>query len=204
MTGKKSVKYHGVTMPLWIFQCPAFSINTRVLLAYIKFMDKNHFSFPSANKVCVLIGLVGEDGTPTDKNIKAVRQARQQLIKKGVLTHVRSANTWGESRHRWRVNGGAVTDSCLAMMNAMSPNSITYVQRWAPEPKEGGVPTPSRATPPTSPGLPPSKKDEITQATETPRELPNIARDEDGAPLMDMDHLMRASDFNPWDLNLGD
>lgn len=194
MTEQKKRIWNGVTMPLWIFQCPFFSINTRVLLAYIKFMDRNHFSFPSANRVCVLLGLVDEEGVPTEKNIKSVRQARQQLIKKGALTHFRTANAYGESKHRWRVNGDAVSDTCLAMMNASAPSNVKFVQRWASEPNGDGAPTPSRATPPTPKGLPPVEpKSDAPSCKGAGIDISRIARDEDNQPSMDMSHLMRSA-----------
>ena len=130
-------QYTDVMLPLWIFQCPAFSLNTRVLLAYLKFMNKDYESFPGAHKVAALIGLVDEDGVPTDKNIKAVRQARQQLIKKGVLTHKKVLTKFGESQHRWTINGGPVTASCIEVMNQLDRRA-TYVNKWGassvPEP----------------------------------------------------------------------
>jgi len=124
-----SAQYTDVMLPLWIFQCPAFSLNTRVLLAYLKFMNKDCESFPSAYKVAALVGLVGEDGTPTEKNIKAIRNARQHLIRKGILTHKVVLTKFGESQHRWIVNGGPVTDSCLEVMNQLDRRA-TYVNKW--------------------------------------------------------------------------
>lgn len=136
---KKSERWARL-VPINVFSHPAFTVRDRVLLLTMSFA-KDDVCDLNTNMVCKIIGLVGEDGEPTEADIVAVRQARASLtagkarkgnVDGGFIEHVTLPRKRGEPRRdAWKVRSFACAPGSVAALNALASKEFRYVDRHA-------------------------------------------------------------------------
>ena len=154
---------HSYLVPLNLFQLEDFPLKWRVLMAMSTAANAEGVAWVSAAKVCILLGEVNDDGSPSANGLKAVRASRQALTKSGILTYF-TVIVDGEKQHRWRINLQAFKPGLASLISYKG----TPVDRWAGE--EGGSVASVEEAPKASKPPKPSKPSKASKVEEIQEE----------------------------------
>jgi len=142
---------HSLLVAVNLFQLEEFPLKWRVLMAMSTKSNKQGVSWLSAAKICVLLGEVDDQGSPTPDGMKAVRAARQALTKSGILTYFTEVVD-AEKQHRWRLNLHAFKPGLADVLAKLGEPEDRWADGEAPKPSKienvEKAPKPAKASKP--------------------------------------------------------